>query len=202
MSGLKKEVPKDFGYIDYNYTEDMLNSDPVLTKKYCLKLMKKIEKDLKQLKKIQKRNFYLYAQSLGVIFAAYIADNIEIKKIIYVVPGQNLAESFWYSTHTQQLKKEMQKNKITIKKLKKLWKEISPDYHLKNKAKKANYLVKLSVNDTLIPYKNGRKLINSFKKKKFGFKLHEGILPHLEMCLFECLFPKRSIKFFTKDLKF
>lgn len=177
FNGFKKEIPKSFGYLNYHYTEDMLNSDPVLSKKYCLRLMKKMECDLRQLNKEQKRNFYIYAQSFGVIFAAYLADHIKIKKVVYVVPGKNLAESFWHGVHTQHLKKEMQKNKITLKKLKKIWKEISPDYHLKNKAKEAKYLVKLSTNDTIIPYKNGRKLIKLLKKRNLDLNYMKECYP-------------------------
>jgi len=197
----KKEIPQEFGYIHYCYSSDLLNSDPQSTKKNCLRLMEKIEKDIHKLNKIKKRKIYLYAQSLGGIFAAYIADKIDTEKIIYIVPGENLAESFWKSTQTQDLKKEMQRKGHNLKKLKKIWKKISPDHHLKNHAKNAFYLIKLSIHDTIIPYEQGKKLIALLKKRKFKYELKEGFLPHSELCLFECLFPQNSINFFKEEEK-
>jgi len=196
---IKKMIPENFGYIDYRYSKDILNADPWLTKKYFLKLMNKIIFDLNTLNKKIKRNYYIYAQSLGGVFGAYLLDKIDIKKGVFIVPGDNLAECVWNGTETNYLKKEMQKNGMTLKKLKIIWKGISQDSHFKGKAKNTKYFIKLSIKDTVVPYENGLKLIKIFKKRKFEFELHEGILPHNETCLYECLFPKKAIDFLTKE---
>jgi len=196
---IKHKIPKNFGYIHYHYTYDILNTDPYLTKRYFLKLMNKMVKDLKLLNKKRKRNFYSYAQSLGGVFAAYLLDKIDIKKSVFILPGDNLADCVLNGKETLKIKNEMEKNKITLKKLKKLLKEISQDTHFKNKAKNVKYYIKLSVNDNVVPYKNGLKLIKIFKKKNFTFELYKGRLLHKAMCLYEALFPEKTIEFLTRN---
>ena len=197
---LKREVPRSWGFIHYHYTGDILNSDPYLTKKYCLKLMKQIVKELRVLSKIGKKKFYFYEQSLGGIFCVYALNKIDVKKAYFVVPGDNLAECFWKGKETRELKKEMEKKGITLTTLKQIWKPISPDSNFNGKAKKVKYFFKISVRDEIIPYKNGKKLYDLLKKKGYTIELSEGVLNHKETCLYECLFPERAIRFLTQDL--
>ena len=195
---IKKEIPKNFGYIHYYYTGDILNSDPHLTKKYCLKLMKQIVHELKELSKTENKNFYLYAQSLGGIFCAYTLDKIDVKKFYVVVPGDIFAECVWNGEETKEIVKEMKKNGMTLAKLKILWKDLSAHSHLKGKAKNVDYFIKLSVKDHVVPYKNGVGLVKLMKKKGYNVQASEGVLPHIETCLYESLFPERAIKFLTE----
>ena len=194
---VEKTIPRNFGYLSYYYTRDLLNPNPSLTKKYFLSFINKIIHDLRELNRIKKRNFYMYGHSLGGLFCMIVADKIDIKKLVLIAPGYNLAECFWNGNKTQDLKKIMEQDGITLKKLKILWKEISPDYYFKNKAIKSKYLIKLAKKDTIIPYKNGVKLVDLFKQKNIDFKLKiDNIFTHEFKLISEAIFPINTIKFF------
>jgi hypothetical protein len=91
----------------------------------------------------------------------------------------------------------MEQNVVTLKKLKILWKEVSPDYYFKSKAIKSKYLIKLSKKDTAIPYKNGIKLVSLFRQKNIDFKLKIGnIFPHELKLISEAMLPISTIRFF------
>jgi hypothetical protein len=195
---IKKLIPPDFGYIYYYFTKDLLNSDPFLTKKYFNQFLSIISENIKKLKKSKKREFFIYAQSLGGLFAMIVSDREDIKKCILINPGDNLAESFWNGTATQVLKKQMTKKGITLTKLKKNWETISPDFYFKEKAKKTKFFIKLSMNDKIIPIKNGKSLIELLKSKKIKFNLYETLLPHQYSLLYECLFPRKKLNIFNK----
>ena len=192
---IKKIIPPNFGYIYYYFTKDILNSDPFLTKEYFNQLLSKIEYDIQELKKSKKRTFFIYAQSLGGLFAMIISDKEDIKKCILINPGDNLSESFWYGTATQKLKIEMEKDGITLKKLKKIWETISPDFYFKEKARKTIFFIKLSAKDKIIPVKNGEKLIELFKLKKIEYILHKNFLSHPLSLLYESLYPRKTLSF-------
>lgn len=176
---VKEHIPNDFGYIYYEYSEDLLNSSPLLTRKYFNKLISEIFTDIKNIQgKQKKKEFYIFAQSLGGLFAMIISDMIEIKKVSLVCPGDNLAECFWNGTATQKIKQEMQRGGITRDELKKVWQKISPDFYFKNKSKNTKFYLELSKKDKIIPSKNGKNLIKLLKKNKIDFKVNEITLSH------------------------
>ncbi len=139
----------------------------------------------------------MYGHSLGGLFCMIVADKIDIKKLVLIAPAYNLAECFWNGSKTQDLKRTMEQNGITLKRLRILWKEISPDYYFKSKAIKSKYLIKLAKKDTIIPYENGIKLASLFKRKNIDFKLKIGnTFPHELMLVSEAILPINSIRFF------
>jgi len=148
---------------------------------------------MEELNDSRKRDFYLYAQSIGGDFGMLIADKIEVKRVVLIAPGNNLAESFWESDSTSFLKKSLIRKGVNLNYLKKYWEEISADYSFKKKAKKTKFYVKLTKNDTCIPYKNGLKLLSLMRKKKVNYKLKTGFLSHPLFLLKECIFPRDSI---------
>jgi predicted esterase YcpF (UPF0227 family) len=193
---IKENIPKEFGYISYFFTKDIINSNPLLTKKYFNRFLSQVIKDIN---KVKTRKFYIYAQSLGGLFAMIISDKCDIKKCILINPGNNLAESFWNGTATTELKKEMENKGITLKKLKKIWNTISPDFYFKNKSKNTEFYIKLSKIDKIIPYKNGKKLIKLLKQNKINFKLHQNFLSHSFSLIYESIFPKTTLNFIIKE---
>ena len=125
----------------------------------------------------------MYGQSLGGLFCMIISDKMKIEKVKLIVPGYNLAEAFWKGESTQTLKNKMvEKYKTTLPELKKIWKEISPDYYFKNKSFNTEFNITLSKLDKLIPISNGKKLIKALKEKNIKEHISWTKLPHqLEM---------------------
>jgi esterase/lipase len=195
---IKKEIPKTYGYIYYQYSKEILNSDPFKTRDNFYKVIESIEKDIKKLKKKKPRDFYIYAQSLGTDFAVIVADKIKIKKIALILPGDNLAESFWKGIKTRPLKKIMEKNGINLKKLKKEWMQISPDAFFKKNGTKPEYYVIVSNKDHIIPYKNEKNLIKLMKEREI--KVHTKIshIRHIPTIIMESIFPKATLDFLLK----
>jgi hypothetical protein len=175
---LKKSIPSEYGYIFNSYTQDILNADAQSTKQNFVQFIEQIMKDLNDLQKTKPRDFFLYGQSLGGLFCMITADKIDVKKVMLVVPGANIAEAFWNGTKTRRLKQKMEKNGMTLDKLKDYWKEISPDYYFKNKSRQAKFYIVLSSKDKIIPSDNGRKLIEILKRERIEFELTETALSH------------------------
>ncbi|MFA6354991.1 MAG: hypothetical protein WCW65_01020 [Candidatus Paceibacterota bacterium] len=180
---IRKAIPKEYGYIQYAYPNKILCSDPIKTKDNFSHLINTIIKDLDSLKDKKQRYFYMYGQSLGGLFCMIISDKIKMEKVMLIVPGYNLAEAFWKGASTQELKNKMIKDyKTTLSKLKKIWKEISPDYYFKRKSHNTEFNIILSKNDKVIPISNGKKLINLLKDKNIKEHISWTHLPHqLEM---------------------
>ena len=180
---MRESIPKDCGYIQYAYPDKILYPDPLRTKNNFQHLINTILKDLTNLKNTKPRNFYLYGQSLGGLFCMIVSDKIKVEKVMLVVPGYNLAESFWLGNRTQTLKNQMIKtSNISLHKLKNEWKEISPDFYFKNKSHNTEFNIILSKNDKVIPISNGKKLIKLLKDKNIKTHISWTNLPHqLEM---------------------
>ncbi len=192
---LDRSIPKKFGYIHFHYSGDILTNDPKLTKKNCLKFQKEIEKNVE---KLNKKNLFIYAQSLGSIFAFMLTKKYDVKKVILIVPGDNLAESFWKGKLTQNLKNSMSKKGNTLNELKKHWETISPDYNIV-KNQKTEYLIELSTIDKVIPYKQGERLVSLLEENNIKYKvLKDRKHTHIFKTVYETLFPKNIFKYFKK----
>ena len=195
LNVVKRNIPKNYGYIQYKYPKEMLNSDPIETREHFFKLIKKIIDDLEKLNKKKKRNYYMYAQSLGTDFAMVVADKIKMKRVVLILPGDNIAEAFWKGLKTRPLRKKMQKKGMTLEKLKKIWNPISPDSFFKKNGLLPEYFLVLSEKDKIIPYKNEKALVKLFKRKKIKHNLKISHLKHIPTIIAECMFPRATLKF-------
>ena len=195
---IKKEIPKSYGYIHYKYSKEILNADPLLTREYFFTVMNEILEDIKKLNKKKQRNYYIYSQSLGTDFAVIIEPKVKIKKVVLVLPGDNLADAFWKGIKTRSLKKTMVHNGINLEKLKKEWMPISPDSFFKKKGLKSEYFVIVSKKDHIIPYKNEKKLIKILRKNNIKFESKISHLRHIPTIIMESLFPKSTLDFLLK----
>lgn len=192
---MRKSIPKEYGYIQYAYPDEILNSNPEKTKNNFLHLINTIEADLNKLNSKKPRSFYMYGQSLGTLFCMIVADKIEVRKARLIVPGYNLAESFWKGVSTQDIKKEMiEKHKTTLSQLKNCWAEISPDYYFKNKELNTEFSITLSRCDNVIPVSNGKKLIKFLKKENINMHLSWTELSHKMEIIKEGVFIEEFIK--------
>lgn len=195
---IKKFIPRNYGYLHYSYSDEILDKDSVITKNNIIKLINLIEKDIEDLLSIKSRTLYLYGQSLGGLFCMIIADRIDIKKVMLIAPGFNLAESFWFGEYTQNIKKEMIKNShITLEKLREEWKDISPDYYFKDKSLNSNFFIILSKKDKAIPISNGKKLIELLKEKNIPLKLSWSNFSHKLTLIKELILVKNFRKWIS-----
>lgn len=186
---MRNTIPEKYGYIQYAYPDKILTSNPVKTKNNFQDLINTITNDLKKLNNERTRTFYLYGQSLGGLFCMIVSDKVNIKKCMLIVPGYNLAEAFWQGDSTQGLKEEMvKKHKTTLPKLKKEWKEISPDYYFKSKSHNTEFSIILSRPDKIIPIENGKRLIKLLKEENIKTHVSWTNLPHQLEMLKEGLF--------------
>ena len=160
---LKRRVLKrDKSYLEYYFPERLVSKDYKLTKKIFKIVKKKIRADIHKLRK-RFTKITLIGMSVGCANTLMIADNNQdIDKLILVIPGNCLAEGIWKSVRTKRLKKEIEK-KITLKELKKYWKDISPENNVSNIKAKEVYFY-LSKADESIPYENGLILFNLLNK--------------------------------------
>ncbi|ETB63960.1 TPA: hypothetical protein DIC38_01490 [Candidatus Nomurabacteria bacterium] len=196
---IKRFIPKDYGYLHYSYTDKILDKDPINTKNNIIQLIELVETDINNLISVKPRYIYLYGQSLGGLFCMIIADKINIKKIMLIAPGCNLAESFWLGKYTQNLKNEMIKDHhTTLEELKEEWKDVSPDSYFKNKSLNSNFYIILSKQDKAIPISNGKKLINILEEKNINFKLSWSKFSHKLTLLKELICVKNFKKWILK----
>jgi esterase/lipase len=149
------------------------------------------------------RNFYVYAESLGTSLALLLVSKVSMKKTVLITPGDDLADCFWKSVEANALKVKMEKNGMTLKKLKQIWSAFSPTGYLNEKAIKTKYYIKLASNDTTVPFENGLKLVKLLKRKNVEYDVnniphikHKDGIPHRLTIWKECcIFPKGSLKF-------
>ncbi len=186
---MRESIPNEYGYLQYAYPDKILNSDPIKTKENFKYLINTIIRDLNKLKDKKPRSFYLYGQSLGGLFCMIVSDTINIKNVMLIVPGYNLAEAFWQGESTQKLKNDMvTRHQTTLPLLKKCWKEISPDYYFKNKSYNTEFSITLSKIDKVIPISNGKKLIKLLKEENIKVHVSWTHLPHQIEMLKEGIF--------------
>ena len=196
---IRKSISEEHGYIQYAYPDKILNSDPEKTKQNFLFLINTIKNDLDKLNNKKPRYFYMYGQSLGGLFCMIVSDQIKIEKVKLIVPGYNLAEAFWLGASTQKIKDEMvKKHKMTLPKLKKSWKIISPDHYFNKKSHNTEYFITLSTNDIVIPISNGKRLIKFLKEENFKVHVSWTHLPHVTEILKEGLFIKNFTEWISK----
>lgn len=195
---LRKSIPKEYGYVEYEYPNEILTSDPIKTRECFKYLIDTMKIDLKNMNDLKPRKFYFYGQSLGGLFCMIVSDEIKTEKEMLTVPGSNLAEAFWQGTGTYKIKEEMvEKHNITLEELKELWKDISPDYYFKKESLNTKFNIILSKNDTVIPTENGKKLLGILDSKNIKYDLHWTSLGHRMASIREPIFHKR----FTNWLK-
>ncbi len=157
---IKITIPKNFGYMYFSYSKDLLNENPEFTKKNFQNLISTISSDIEKIPDKDTKNFYIYAQSLGGLFGMIISDLVKINKVSLICPGYNLATCFWEGVATNEIRERMVKNNINLNILKEVWREISPDNYFKSKSREAEFNILLSRNDQIIPYGNGKQLVN------------------------------------------
>jgi len=185
---------RGYSYVYYSFKPEILSTNLNLTKNGFSEISKKVALEIKSLKR-KFSEVVLIGISLGAVSASMIANKSpELDKLVLVCPGNSLAESLWYGTRTRDIEEDFVKRKISLKNLKKIWKNLAPENNLNNLHNK-EILIYISQSDIVVPYKNGKKLIYEMKKKKLKPIVKENkYLGHYLTIVKFCLFDREIFK--------
>ena len=119
---------------------------------------------MKNLKKGGIKQFTVIGTSVGSMVAIKTANHEPaVKKLILNTPGNCQAEIIWSSIRLRYIKKYLEKQGMSITKLKKLWEEMLPENNL-DKLKGKELFINLSRADLVVPYANGQKLVGKMRE--------------------------------------
>ncbi len=176
---------KGYNCVVYSYDNSILSPDIKLTRQNIIEVKNDVVRQVKLLHKQGKTKFIIIGNSLGSIIGVLAANESQlISKLILNSIGADIAETIWTwdSVNDNFKKRLLRKQPVTLKELKREWEMISPIYHL-DKLKNKQILVYLSKKDEIIPYKQGMKIVNEFKKRKYDVVLKTNInLNHYISC--------------------
>ncbi len=174
-------------------------SDPLKIKSKFLNIVNIMKSDLTKLNRIKKRKFCIYTLSLGSLFGLIIADYIKVEKMAMVVPIYGIAETFWNRNKkdTNNIKSFFQRKNFDLKKLRKIWSELSLKDAFNKHSLRTKFLLRLSRDDVYLPFNIKRKLLLLLKKKNIKFISEQRIFSHKLSGVIDALFPSRIVKFFT-----
>ena len=159
----RKTLKKGYSFLHYKIKPEILSAKVGLTYKAFMGIKKKVIADIKKIKNKFSEIIFI-GTSLHAISAPMIVNNCkEVNKIILVCPGHCLAESLWNGIRTQNLKEDFIKQGITLKKLKKIWKDLAPENNI-NKMGGKEIVIYNSQSDEVIPYWCGNRLVKKMRK--------------------------------------
>ncbi|MCD4759477.1 alpha/beta hydrolase [archaeon] len=151
--------------LEYEFHPDILTSDPQQTLDCFEQIKKDGLQEIENLKQIYNfKNIQVIGMSLGGMHAYMVSNhNPNIDKLTLVCTGYSLAESLWDGIATQHLRKNMEKQGITLDQLETLWGKIHPYNNIDGLTGK-KIQVFLSKADKLIRYSGGKKIVNAMKE--------------------------------------
>lgn len=198
--GLNNRIHKaGYSTLDYEFAQFMLSSDYKATVKNFKTIQKNVRKDITNYKKKYKfPEIHVIGASLGVVNAIMIANKHPlVDKLTLISSGNCLAECLWGGIRTQDIRKQFEKKGVSLKQLKKYWRELAPENNI-NGLKGKDIHILISKNDDLIPTSYGLKLIRAMKKIGLKPKVKESYLGHYGMVL-KSYFMKAPFEEIFKD---
>ena len=193
-SGLKRFTEKKkISLLLYKFPMEILTSNSELTRNCFSRISEIVRADIDNLK--QKYGFTrcaVLAYSLGAVMASMVyKNNPAVSDVILICPGNNLAEDMWDGCHTQFLRKEYEKNKVSLSFLKTIWKNLAPENNMPAVGTRVSlYYAK---NDEIIRYREGKKLMGALARHGFKVSRKDFSMGHYFTCAYFLLFPGRFI---------
>lgn len=153
-----------FKAIIITWPRDIMTADVKLTHERFMKVRDDVLTLIKKLPKKQQKNISLFGMSQGTILSFMIANVYpHVEKMVINITGSDLAETVWSWDKTMpELKSEIVKNKVTLKKLKNAWSDLSPINNLDHLKAKA-VLLYLAKHDELIPFQSQEELLHALQ---------------------------------------
>lgn len=190
----KAILKKGCSVLEYEFPRNILSSDWERTLNYFNFVRELVLRDVEKLKsKYKFSKISIIGVSLGCINACMVANNNDVNILCLVTPGNCLAEAMWYGAATQEIRKDYENKKITLKDLKTYWHTLAPETNIKNlQAKKL--LAYISKADKVVPFYNGKTLIEKIKSYNHPvfYKIHKN-LGHRVTALIFYLTPNKSL---------
>lgn len=194
---LKLLQTNGYRVIAYSFDNEILSPNQKEVHKNSFKVKNMVLTQLAKLKKEGIKVFYIYGESMGALLSLMIAnESKEISKIILNACGADLAETVWgWDKEKPDFKKQLLKNKLTLKILKEEWKSIAPINNIDNLQGK-KILLYISKKDNIIPYETQAiTLFNGLKQKKYSLKLVVNNSRHVITIALNLLRPKIYLNF-------
>lgn len=166
---LRKVISKKgYSFLEYEFPRGILSSDWEKTLECFDIIREEVIKEIKELKKEHKfSTVYLAGVSLGSFHACRIANNNkDITEMCLVIPGNCLAETVWGGMLTQNIKQDYKAQGISLRQLKRYWRELAPENNIDN-LKVKHITIAISKADQVVPFHCGNKLLKSLKKHKY-----------------------------------
>lgn len=166
FNGLKNKIIKSgFSCLIYNFIPDILSPDVDGTSKYFEIIAEKIKGNLNGLQnQYGIKQFVLVGFSLSCVTVSMVASfNKAVEGIIFVVPGSSLARSLWSGLRTVNIKRVMEKNKVTLPYLEDKWENLAPKKYAEGFKDKRVKII-LSQSDVIIPYSSGKDFADAVKR--------------------------------------
>lgn len=154
-----------FKAIILTWGRTMVTTDPELTVQHFTSVKNKCLEIINQLPKRQQQHVSFFAMSHGSGVAMMVANAVpRLESIVLNLSGADLAEIVWtWSKTVPELKKSLQKRKISLKSLKELWAPISPLNNI-SQVKVKRVLIYLAARDERIPFTQQERLVAAFKE--------------------------------------
>src|SRR3989344_761626 len=173
--------------IVYSYDKIVLSPNLKETRKNILQVKKNVIEQIKSLENQDKNEFTILGISLVSVIGVLVAnESPAVTKLILNSIGADFAETVWtWEIVNDGFKKQLlEKQSVTLERLKQERTSISPIYHIDN-LKKRKLLIYLSKRDEIIPYKHGLSFIGGLKKRDCSFILKTSFnFSHLISCAF------------------
>lgn len=157
--------------IIYTYSPALLSPDPKKTRMNFTNLVQEVQKTLRSLPKRQQKRIAVFGTSLGSVPAMMLVQRERnIRDIILNTPIANVAETVWkWEKHHFNFKKQLQEHRVTRKKLRSDWFDLSPINNLDTLADK-RLLLFASTHDEIIPYTQTKELVKKLEDEEIEFE--------------------------------
>ncbi|MEK7194456.1 MAG: hypothetical protein AAB660_02095 [Patescibacteria group bacterium] len=178
----------------FEFPNEILSSDLELTLG-CFNLLNTMLRErIRNLKdQYQFSKCVLVSNSLGGVTAALVyKDNPLINEVVLVCSGNNLAQNMWHGVRTQHLRKDFEKQNITLGQLKLDWRDLAPENHAPApETKITTYFGKA---DRIIPFKEAVTLVSALRNKGFEVLHKNRHCGHYILVGQFILFPEQFVK--------
>ncbi len=194
-SNIKKILKQsNISFIIYEFPREILSDNSPLTIEIFQNINKTVREDIKILKsKYNFRKCIMIGSSLGSAYGSMIyKENPDISSIIFVCPGNNIAQNLWTGLRTQHLRKSYQKQGFNLVKLKKDWHDLSSENNMPDI--NTTFYLYYGKTDQIAPYLDSKTLTTTLKAHGIKVIEKDFYAGHYILLIRFLLFPKKFLK--------